>query len=259
MKSASGHRPVRAGSGRGARGGAGGLVQGPGRQCAQRRPDAGLKSAILARNARRSAAGMRPNTAISKAIAGFEGKRVLVAGDLMLDRYWSGEVDRISPEAPVPIVRRISSHAVPGGAANTACNVAALGARVILFGVAGQDEAGAELRAMLSRQGIDCAHIAIAAPRPTTVKLRILAHDQQIVRIDDEDTTTIDSGLAEQVVRDAPRASCRVWMPSLFRITPKVLPPREWSPESSMRRNVTANRWWSIPRAPTWSAIAALP
>lgn len=153
---------------------------------------------------------MRPNTAISKAIAGFEGKRVLVAGDLMLDRYWSGEVDRISPEAPVPIVRRISSHAVPGGAANTACNVAALGARVILFGVAGQDEAGAELRALLSRQGIDCAHIAIAAPRPTTVKLRILAHDQQIVRIDDEDTTTIDSGLAEQVVRRTTRIVPRV-------------------------------------------------
>ena len=67
---------------------------------------------------------------------------MLVAGDLMLDRYWSGDVDRISPEAPVPIVRKVSAFGVPGGAANTACNVAALGARVTLFGVTGQDEAG---------------------------------------------------------------------------------------------------------------------
>jgi rfaE bifunctional protein kinase chain/domain len=153
---------------------------------------------------------MRPNAAIARAIAAFAGKRVLVAGDLMLDRYWSGEVDRISPEAPVPIVRRVGSFAVPGGAANTACNVAALGARVTLFGVTGQDEAGAELRAMLSQRGIDSAHVSIAAGRPTTVKLRIVAHDQQIVRIDDEDTTPIDAGLAAHVVKRAVRMMSRV-------------------------------------------------
>jgi D-beta-D-heptose 7-phosphate kinase / D-beta-D-heptose 1-phosphate adenosyltransferase len=153
---------------------------------------------------------MRPNAAIAKAVASFTGKRVLVAGDLMLDRYWSGDVDRISPEAPVPIVRKVGAFGVPGGAANTACNVAALGARVALFGVTGKDEAGADLRAMLSQRGIDCAHISSAAGRPTTVKLRIVAHDQQIVRIDDEDTSPIDAGLGDAVVKRAAHLMPRV-------------------------------------------------
>jgi D-beta-D-heptose 7-phosphate kinase / D-beta-D-heptose 1-phosphate adenosyltransferase len=148
---------------------------------------------------------MRPNAAIAKVVEAFAGKRVLVAGDLMLDRYWSGEVDRISPEAPVPIVRKVGAHGVPGGAANTACNVAALGARVTLFGVTGGDEAGAELRGMLARRAIDCKHISIAAGRPTTVKLRIVAHDQQIVRIDDEDTAPIAASLSGEVVKRAAR------------------------------------------------------
>src|ERR1039457_6892573 len=153
---------------------------------------------------------MRPNSAIARAVAAFAGRRVLVAGDLMLDRYWSGDVDRISPEAPVPIVRKVGAFGVPGGAANTACNAVALSARVILFGVTGQDEAGAELRGMLSKRGIDCAHISIAAGRPTTVKLRIVAHDQQIVRIDDEDTTPIDASLGDAVVKRAARMMPRV-------------------------------------------------
>jgi D-beta-D-heptose 7-phosphate kinase / D-beta-D-heptose 1-phosphate adenosyltransferase len=153
---------------------------------------------------------MRPNAATARAVAAFDGKRVLVAGDLMLDRYWSGDVDRISPEAPVPIVRKVSAYAVPGGAANTACNVAALGARVTLFGVVGEDDAGAELRAMLSQRGIDCAHISTAAGRPTTVKLRIVAHDQQIVRIDEEETAPIDAGLGDDVVKRAARIMPRV-------------------------------------------------
>jgi bifunctional ADP-heptose synthase (sugar kinase/adenylyltransferase) len=116
---------------------------------------------------------MRPNAAIAKAVAAFAGKRVLVAGDLMLDRYWSGDVDRISPEAPVPVVRKVSAFGVPGGAANTACNVAALDARVVLFGVTGQDEAGVELRAMLSKRGIDCAQIPIAAGRSSASTRKI--------------------------------------------------------------------------------------
>jgi D-beta-D-heptose 7-phosphate kinase/D-beta-D-heptose 1-phosphate adenosyltransferase len=153
---------------------------------------------------------MRPNAAIARAVAAFAGRRVLVAGDLMLDRYWSGDVDRISPEAPVPIVRKVGAFGVPGGAANTACNVAALGARVTLFGVTGQDEAGAELRGMLSQRGIDCACLSIVAGRPTTVKLRIVAHDQQIVRIDEEDTSPIDASLADEVVKRAARLMPRV-------------------------------------------------
>ncbi len=148
---------------------------------------------------------MRPNAAIARIVEAFAGKRVLVAGDLMLDRYWCGEVDRISPEAPVPVVRKTSAFGVPGGAANTACNVAALGARATLFGVAGQDEAGAELLGMLTRRGIDCSRLSIAAGRPTTVKLRIVAHDQQVVRIDDEDTAPLDAALGDTVIKRAAR------------------------------------------------------
>jgi rfaE bifunctional protein kinase chain/domain len=102
-------------------------------------------------------------------------------------------------------VRKVSAYGVPGGAANTACNVASLGAQVTLFGVTGCDEAGAELCAMLSRRGIDCSKISAAAGRPTTVKLRIVAHDQQVVRIDDEDTAPIDDTLGQEVVRRATR------------------------------------------------------
>jgi D-beta-D-heptose 7-phosphate kinase/D-beta-D-heptose 1-phosphate adenosyltransferase len=153
---------------------------------------------------------MRPNAAIFKAVAAFSGKRVLVAGDLMLDRYWVGEVDRISPEAPVPILRKSGAFGVPGGAANTACNVAALGARVTLFGVTGQDEAGAELRGMLSKRGIDCSRISIAAGRPTTLKLRIMAHDRQMLRIDEEDTAPIEASLAVDIVRRVVRLIPRV-------------------------------------------------
>ncbi|HLY19746.1 MAG TPA: D-glycero-beta-D-manno-heptose-7-phosphate kinase [Bryobacteraceae bacterium] len=135
---------------------------------------------------------------------------VVVAGDLMLDRYWVGEVDRISPEAPVPVVRKTRAFGVPGGAANTACNVAALGGRVTLFGLTGRDEAGAELRAMLGDRGIDCSPLSMHPHRPTTVKLRIVAHDQQVVRIDDEDTAPLDSGLGEAAARRASRIMHRM-------------------------------------------------
>ena len=153
---------------------------------------------------------MRPSPSLAGIVQRFAGKCILVAGDLMLDRYWSGEVDRISPEAPVPVVRKVSAFAVPGGAANTACNVAALGARACLFGVAGADEAGQELRRILTARGIECNHIVTEKGRPTTVKLRIVAHDQQVVRIDEEETAPIDDGLCRQVVRQASRLMPRV-------------------------------------------------
>lgn len=148
---------------------------------------------------------MKPNTAIERSVEAFVGRRILVAGDLMLDRYWRGEVERISPEAPVPVVRKVGAFSVPGGAANTACNVAALGGHAILFGVAGRDEAGVELRELLAQRGIECGYISTADGRPTTVKLRIVAHGQQVVRIDEEDTTPLDAGLGHEVVAQARR------------------------------------------------------
>jgi len=123
----------------------------------------------------------------------------------MLDRYWTGEVERISPEAPVPVVRKIGAFAVPGGAANTACNVRALGAETVLLGLAGRDEAGRILREILVRRGVDCSQLSMQNGRPTTVKLRVVAHDQQVVRIDDEETAPIDADLGRQVIRRAAR------------------------------------------------------
>src|SRR6476659_7638230 len=93
-------------------------------------------------------------------------KRILAIGDLMLDQYWWGIADRISPEAPVPVVRKTRTSSTPGGAANSASNAAALGARVAAIGVIGQDTAGQDLTTALAARGIDCSGIVVAAGRP---------------------------------------------------------------------------------------------
>lgn len=111
--------------------------------------------------------------------------RVLVVGDVMLDRYWFGEVDRISPEAPVPVVRVARREDRLGGAANVARNVAALGAKATLIGITGADEAGECLHRMAAEAGIDAALIPDAA-HPTTLKMRVLGRQQQLLRVDFE-------------------------------------------------------------------------
>jgi rfaE bifunctional protein kinase chain/domain len=111
--------------------------------------------------------------------------RVLVVGDVMLDRYWFGEVSRISPEAPVPVVKVERSEERPGGAANVARNIAALGAQVALLSVVGADEAGASLARLLADSAID-ASLHEDAQLNTTVKLRVLGRQQQLLRIDFE-------------------------------------------------------------------------
>ncbi|MDS4016355.1 MAG: D-glycero-beta-D-manno-heptose-7-phosphate kinase [Candidatus Accumulibacter sp.] len=113
--------------------------------------------------------------------------RVLVVGDVMLDRYWFGDVARISPEAPVPVVKIERNEERPGGAANVARNVAALGARVGLLSVVGDDEAGQSLQRLLSASGIEVSlHVDRAIS--TTVKLRVIGRQQQLLRIDFETT-----------------------------------------------------------------------
>lgn len=118
----------------------------------------------------------------------FPSRHILVVGDVMLDRYWIGEASRISPEAPVPVVRKQRTSCYPGGAGNVALNVAALGAKVTLVGVVGDDHAAVELRNALTDGGVSPEHLLEDPSRMTTVKTRVIANRQQITRIDEEDT-----------------------------------------------------------------------
>ena len=113
--------------------------------------------------------------------------RLLVVGDVMLDRYWFGDVSRISPEAPVPVVKVERLEERPGGAANVARNAAALGAQTALISVVGEDDAGRALQRLLQEGGI-AAHLQVDAEIDTTVKLRVIGRQQQLLRIDFETT-----------------------------------------------------------------------
>ena len=113
--------------------------------------------------------------------------RVLVVGDVMLDRYWYGAVDRISPEAPVPVVRITREEERNGGAANVAYNVVSLGAQASLLTVVGDDEASHKLEALVAKTGIR-THFGRDADLKTTVKLRVIGRQQQLLRLDFENT-----------------------------------------------------------------------
>ena len=117
---------------------------------------------------------------------------ILVVGDVMLDRYWFGDTDRISPEAPVPIVaiKRVDERL--GGAANVARNGATLGAKIQLLGLVGDDEAGQKVQAMLTDLQIH-SRLQIDKAVPTIVKLRVVARQQQLIRLDFEEAPTIDT------------------------------------------------------------------
>jgi D-beta-D-heptose 7-phosphate kinase/D-beta-D-heptose 1-phosphate adenosyltransferase len=115
----------------------------------------------------------------------FTHTRVLVAGDLMLDRYWSGTTRRISPEAPVPVVQVGAMEDRPGGAANVALNLAALGCRTTITGVTGDDEAADILTIRLADAGVE-ARLHRRRGLPTITKLRVLSHHQQLIRLDFE-------------------------------------------------------------------------
>jgi rfaE bifunctional protein kinase chain/domain len=129
--------------------------------------------------------------------------RILIVGDVMLDRYWFGDVSRISPEAPVPVVKVEKSEERPGGAANVARNIAALGAQAALLSVVGADEAGASLARLLAEARID-ASLHEDVQLNTTVKLRVLGRQQQLLRIDFENTPAhevLQAKLAEFAAR----------------------------------------------------------
>jgi len=118
--------------------------------------------------------------------------KILVVGDVMLDRYWWGDVGRISPEAPVPVVRLLKTTMAAGGAANVAVNIAGLGADPILFGIVGMDDEADLIRGVLKESGVSPVYLVEVADRATTVKTRVIAHSQQVTRIDQETDANVD-------------------------------------------------------------------
>ena len=134
--------------------------------------------------------------------------RILVVGDVMLDQFVWGNVARISPEAPVPIVEFSSESFMPGGAANVARNLSALGAQTALFSVVGDDLAGANLDDLLTEQHVSCRALFRHPQRHTSIKTRIVAHRQQVVRVDRETKEPLDDnatlGLIAALRRDVP-------------------------------------------------------
>lgn len=143
---------------------------------------------------------------VASILAEFRRVRVAIVGDVMLDRYLLGDVERISPEAPVPIVIVENERDVPGGAANVAANVLALGGRPVLVGVVGDDPPGEVLRRELAALAIDGDGLVTVPGRPTTSKTRILARGQQVVRIDREVTNPLPDRYRDAVLAAAHKA-----------------------------------------------------
>lgn len=123
----------------------------------------------------------------------FNGKRVLVVGDVMTDAYINGQVTRMSPEAPVPVVDLQTQEQRIGGAGNVALNLIALGAKAMLASVIGQDSPGQELQQMLSTAGIQTDALIVSAERKTTIKTRVISNGKQMLRIDTEDQHDLSS------------------------------------------------------------------
>lgn len=131
----------------------------------------------------------------------FRTGKILVVGDLILDQYIWGQVSRISPEAPVPVVTVSSETIQLGGAANVSNNIRSLGGQVDLCGVVGTDEGGRQFMEILDRQGIGCDGILTDQSRPTTRKTRVVAHNQQLVRFDTEKADAISGVLEARIGR----------------------------------------------------------
>lgn len=130
----------------------------------------------------------------------FKNKRVLVIGDVILDHYIWGSVDRISPEAPVPVVTVTRENYLLGGAGNVASNIVSLGARATIAGIVGEDHRGRMVQEMFEERGISADGLVTSA-RTTTVKTRVIAQSQQVVRVDREDSSQAERLFLEKVIR----------------------------------------------------------
>lgn len=135
----------------------------------------------------------------SRLIERFKKSSILVIGDLILDRYIWGKVSRISPEAPVPVVEVTREDFLLGGAANVAANIVSLGGRVYIAGITGNDRARDVLMKLMEEKNIDTSGV-MSDKRPTTVKTRVIAHHQQVVRFDKEDHSRINSDLLKKLL-----------------------------------------------------------
>ncbi len=134
-------------------------------------------------------------------IPDFSASRVVVAGDVMLDRYLFGSTGRISPEAPVPVVHVQETDVRPGGAANVAINARSLGASICLVGAVGNDGAADELQSILKEHGVDC-HFARAGDRPTITKTRVQSRGQQLIRLDEENAVAMSGSAVLESLRN---------------------------------------------------------
>lgn len=138
---------------------------------------------------------------LAELVSALREKSILVLGDVMLDEYIWGEVRRISPEAPVPIVEARRRTYAPGGAANVAANVSSLGGQVYLASVIGRDYSGDCLRGELVQRGVDVSGMLASADRPTTTKTRIVAHNQQVVRVDSEQRHPMSVDIEDALIK----------------------------------------------------------
>jgi len=137
---------------------------------------------------------------IEEIVSGIGRSKVLILGDVMLDEYLHGRVGRISPEAPVPVVEINSTRLLLGGAANVAANVKALGDEPLLIGLIGEDDAGDRFSSLLASNGLSSDYLVADKSRPTTMKTRIIAHSQQVVRADREKIHDLDPPIEKQVL-----------------------------------------------------------
>jgi len=141
-----------------------------------------------------------PKKKLERLLGKFEGVSILVVGDLMLDLFVWGAVNRISPEAPGPVVEVTSESEVPGGAANVVNNIRSLGGRAYVCGIIGKDRIGETLFQKLNHEKIDLGGVIVDPHRTTTLKTRIIAHSQQIVRVDKESTAEIPRKEIDRII-----------------------------------------------------------
>jgi len=137
---------------------------------------------------------------LKRAISGFENRKILVLGDLILDEFVWGRVSRISPEAPVPVVWVKNESFMPGGASNVANNINSLGGKSYIVGVVGADERAGILRGELEHRGVNIEGVFSDPHRPTVLKTRVIAHQQQVVRIDREKVEPVREAIMRKVV-----------------------------------------------------------